>query len=238
MKNPTSHKRVLLEQIRKMPCMTAYKSRPLRQLVVSLERYLAIRRPMYCLSKATAKRLVKIAWAVGTALTLISAVVVEAVKIDVNDRQFTFRCKIRTGNTTSRALTAIFTVCFYHLPIAFLIFTSASIIGVTWREPASGNVARRKRARQKATKLFVIIVAFVISYTPFQVVLAYKVLTATDPAFPLQDCLRGITGFFMHANSAVNVFIHLMFLPGFYQSFKRIRPSGAVGDTRVEENLQ
>ena len=203
-------------------------------LVVSLERYLAIRRPMYCLSKATAKRLVKFAWAVGTGLTLISTAMVEAVKIDVNDRQFTFRCKAETGNTTSRTLLAIYTVCFYHLPIAFLIFTSASIIGVIRRRPAVGNLVRRATARQKATKLLVtIVVAFVISYTPFQVILAYKVLANTDLALPPEYYLRAAFGVLVYANSAVNVFIHLMFLPGFYQSYKRIRQSGAVADTPV-----
>ena len=204
-------------------------------LVVSLERYLAIRRPMYCLSEETAKRMVKLSWAVGTGLALISTAMVEAVKTDVNDRQFTFRCKVRTGNTTSRTLLAIFAVCFYLLPIAFLIFTSASIIGVFWREtPATTHSTRRRKARKKATKLLVtIVVAFVISYTPFQAILTYRVLVNDDSAFPLEGYARSTTGLLLNANSAVNVFIHLMFLPGFHQSFKRIRQSGAVADTPV-----
>ena len=205
-------------------------------LVVSLERYLAIRRPMYCLSEETAKRLVKLAWAVGTALTLIIAAMVEAVKIDVNDRQFTFRCKVRTGNTTSRTLLAIFAVCFYLLPIAFIIFTSASIIEVFWRRemPATTHSTRRRKARKKATKLLVtIVVAFVISYTPLQAILTYRVLVNDDSAFPLEGYVRSAAALLVYANSAVNVFIHLMFLPGFYQSFKRIRQSGAVADTPV-----
>ena len=203
-------------------------------LVVSLERYLAVNHPTYCLSKARAKKLVKFAWALGTALTFISAATIEPTKIDVNEKQFTMRCKPNASSTVSRTVLLIFTICFYHLPIAFLIFTSASIIGVIRRRPAIGNLVRRAIARQRATKLLVtIVVAFVISYTPFQAILTYRVLANTYMPFPLDDYIRSSAGFLLYVNSAVNVVIHLMSLPGFYQSFKRIRRSGPVADTPV-----
>ena len=209
-------------------------------VVVNFERFLGVCHPMYCLSEATAKRLVKVAWLAGTVMNLVSNATFELELKQQEDETHAAirRCKPQFDDTLSRTVGAIFLTFIYVLPVCTSIFTSVSILRVIRRREiqAVGDAAaqERKAQRRKVTiHLLTIFLVFVILHTPQKMHLAYEIFVNPNVDSLIYKILYSISVFLVFATGPVNFLIHLAELPGFYSHLKRggrVRPSSREGE--------
>ena len=196
-------------------------------VVIGLERYLGVCYPTHCLSHATAQRLVKGAWILGAMISVLLVSTMKPLYHRVSKTQYTINCKHDGSNTVFQIFNAIFGLLVYVLPIAFLLFTSFSILRVIWTRKTDGTQRNqtendRKKKKRATTLLVAIILAFILCYTPFVFYLIFRISFEKSVDLPIEGVLRGISALLMHMNSPINFWIHLVQLPGFYSHLKNI----------------
>ena len=195
-------------------------------VVIGLERYLDVRYHTRSLSHKTAQKLVKGAWILGAMISLPVSTM-KPLYHRISKKQYTINCKHDSNDTVARIFNASYGFLVYVLPIAFLLFTSLSILRVIWTMKIDGTHGKTTRNDQKKKKrattlLVAIILALILCYAPSAFYPLYRILFKKSVDLQTERVLRGTSVLLWYINSPVNVCIHLVQLPGFYSHLKNI----------------
>ena len=166
-------------------------------IVISIEKYVSLRRVPRPLSSSTIRRSILLAWFLGCISTLSAAATFRGIRYDLNETHFTFICKYDKEYFPFRLIFLSFTAIEYIFPCLFLVIINTSLIKTVWvkvktRVSIALNYPMRSKLRAaiRGTLLIVITFPFIIPYFFYFGYVAYNMIATLDITFQTDYIIR------------------------------------------------
>ena len=212
-------------------------------IVISIEKYVSLRRVPRPLSSSTVRRSIFLAWFLGCISTLSAAATFRGIRYDLNETHFTVICKYDKEYFPFRLIFLSFTAIEYIFPCIFLMIINISLIKTVWvtvKTRVSIDLNYPMRSKLRAAKirgtllLIVITFAFIIPYFFYFGYVAYNMIAKPDITFQTDYIIRYGSGVIAFANSAINFLIYVVQMRDFKVFFQK-RFFG--GNTAADKNV-
>ena len=167
-------------------------------IVISIEKYVSLRRVPRPLSSSTIRRSIFLAWFLGCISTLSAAATFRGIRYDLNETHFTVICKYDKEYFPFRLIFLSFTAIEYIFPCLFLVIINISLIKTVWvtvktRVSIALNYPMRSKLRAaiRGTLLLIVITfAFIIPYFFYFDYVAYNMIATLDITFQTDYIIR------------------------------------------------
>lgn len=180
-------------------------------VVISIERYLVVFRPLLTSSGKMWKQLVVVAWIAGALIDLIPTPAYNLVRYDLGSGIYTHACKYDNSTKTTRGFFLSFAVIVYVFPSIFLMFTSIRILRSIRRSrgvaPAGMNpyAAMMNFHQNRLTKLFVLLtLAFMTPYISYIIYSTVAIILKLKLSFAVDYVVRYVCSLLALSNVAIS----------------------------------
>ena len=200
-------------------------------IVISIEKYLSLRRVPRPLNSSTVRKLIFLAWFLGCVTTLFPAATFKGIRYDLNETHFTVICKYDNEHLPFRLMFLSFTLVEYVLPSMFLAAVNISLITTVWvlvkfrvSSQANNPIRRTLRvAKIRGTFLLIAVTfSFIIPYFFYLGYVTYNMIFKPVVDFQTDYVIRYGSGVIAFSNSAINFAIYVVHMKGFRVFLRRL----------------
>ena len=197
-------------------------------VVISLEKYLSIRKAPQTFRPATVKKMIISAWILGATTMLVPAAAYDGIRVDLNNTHFTVVCR-NDPNFYPFRITLIIFPFQYIIPSALVIYMNICLIKTVWvrggrKIGSSANKvfnAKLRASRIKGSSLLIAVTfAFIIPYLFFIGNMAYTQIAKPQREFATDFITRYATGGIAYCNSLINFTIYFAQMKNFRKFLK------------------
>ena len=218
-------------------------------MVISVERYLATRAVPRSFSVSTVRKLVLIAWLVGSIFILGPAATFNGVRYDLNDTHYTVVCKFDNSSFTSKIIVLCYSILQHVVPGVILTYLNISVAKTLWSRQKRRITVRRNNtaranliaAKLRGTYLLIAMTfAFIIPYSALLYYAAYVMLARPYLDFKTDFITRYLSAGLVYSKGAINFTIYVVQMKDFRAFLKKLfcGKGNTMNPNRPTEGIQ